>query len=71
MITSIRWNNPMKDQSKTKQSLIQERGRMRQQGKETINSYTFKIIAKDGSEKWVDLSGTSTMLHSLPALSPS
>jgi PAS domain S-box-containing protein/putative nucleotidyltransferase with HDIG domain len=47
--------------------LIQERGGMRQQGKETITRYEFKIIAKDGSEKWVDLSGASTMLHGRPA----
>jgi PAS domain S-box-containing protein len=48
-------------------SLIQERGRKRQQGEETMNRYEFKIIAKDGTQKWVDLSGASTILQGRPA----
>ncbi|MCX5846381.1 MAG: PAS domain S-box protein [Deltaproteobacteria bacterium] len=47
--------------------LIQERGRKRQRGEETTNRYEFKIIMKDGAEKWVDLSGASTMLRGRPA----
>jgi len=47
--------------------LIQERGRKRQQGEETTNRYELKIIMKDGTEKWVDLSGASTMLRGRPA----
>jgi len=43
--------------------LIKERGGMRQQGKETKIRYEFKIIAKDGTEKWADLSGASTMIQ--------
>jgi len=48
-------------------ALIQEHGRMRQQGEETTIRYEFKIITKDGTQKWVDLSGASTMLHGRPA----
>jgi PAS domain S-box-containing protein len=48
-------------------SLIQERGRKRQRGEETTNRYEFKIIAKYGTEKWVDLSGASTTLQGMPA----
>jgi PAS domain S-box-containing protein len=47
--------------------LIQEHGRMRQQGNETTIRYEFKIITKDGTQKWVDLSGASTMLQGRPA----
>lgn len=48
-------------------SLIQEHGRKRQQGEETTTRYEFKIITKDGTEKWVDLSGASTTLQGRPA----
>jgi two-component system, cell cycle sensor histidine kinase and response regulator CckA len=48
-------------------ALIQERGRKRQQGEEAKNRYEFKIITKDGKEKWVDLSGASTMIGGRPA----
>jgi PAS domain S-box-containing protein len=47
--------------------LIQERGGMRQLGEETKIRYEFKLIAKDGTEKWVDLSGASTILQGRPA----
>ena len=51
-------------------ALIQERGGMRQQGEETKSRYEFKIISKDGNQKWVDLSGASIMLQEdRPALS--
>ncbi|MCX5827326.1 MAG: PAS domain S-box protein [Deltaproteobacteria bacterium] len=48
-------------------SLIQERGRKRQQGEGTTIRYELKIIAKDGIEKWVELSGASTTLRGRPA----
>ena len=47
--------------------LIEERGRRRQQGEPAESRYEFKIISKDGREKWVDLSGASTMLSGRPA----
>jgi len=47
--------------------LIQKRGRKRQRGEETTNRYELKIIMKAGTEKWVDLSGASTMLRGRPA----
>jgi PAS domain S-box-containing protein len=47
--------------------LVQERGRMRQRGEEPSSRYEFKIIAKDGTEKWVDLSGASTTVQGRPA----
>lgn len=43
--------------------IIKQEGRKRQQGEETTNRHEFKIVAKDGTEKWVDLSGASTTLH--------
>jgi len=47
--------------------LIQERGQRRQAGEATVNRYEFKIVTKNGTEKWVDLSGASTMLGGIPA----
>lgn len=46
---------------------IQQEGRKRQQGEDTTNRHEFKIITKDGTEKWVDLSGASTTLRGRPA----
>ncbi|MEN6320957.1 MAG: PAS domain S-box protein [Syntrophaceae bacterium] len=43
-------------------ALIQQHGQKRQRGEETTNRYEFKIITKDGTEKWVDLAGASTMI---------
>jgi PAS domain S-box-containing protein len=48
-------------------ALIRERGWKRQEGKETTHRYEFKIIAKDGTEKWVDLAGASTLIGGRPA----
>ncbi|MEE9913456.1 MAG: PAS domain S-box protein [Deltaproteobacteria bacterium] len=48
-------------------TLIQERGRRRQRGEETVNRYEFKIITKGGGEKWVDLAGASTIIGGRPA----
>jgi PAS domain S-box-containing protein len=46
--------------------MIRARGQQRQQGQAATQRYEFKIIAKDGTEKWVDLSGESTLLGGLP-----
>lgn len=48
-------------------ALVEERGLKRQNSEETISRYEFKIIAKDGTEKWVDLAGASTMIGGRPA----
>jgi PAS domain S-box-containing protein/putative nucleotidyltransferase with HDIG domain len=48
-------------------ALIQERGGMNHQREETKSRYEFKIVAKDGTQKWVDLSGGSIMLQGRPA----
>jgi len=47
--------------------IIRERGQKRQAGEATANRYEFKVVSKDGTEKWVDLSGASTMLGGSPA----
>ncbi len=49
------------------QSLIRENGRKRLRGDSTASSFEFKIIAKDGTEKWVVLSGASTTLGGRPS----
>jgi len=43
--------------------IVQREGRKRQQGEKTTDRHELKIITKDGREKWVDISGASTMLH--------
>jgi PAS domain S-box-containing protein len=48
-------------------AIVRERGQSRQQREETTNRYEFKIITKDGEERWVSLSGASTILHGRPA----
>lgn len=47
--------------------IVAERGRRRQQGEDAVNRYEFKIITKDGMEKWVDLAGATTMIGGRPA----
>ncbi|MEA3487040.1 MAG: histidine kinase dimerization/phosphoacceptor domain -containing protein, partial [Thermodesulfobacteriota bacterium] len=47
--------------------LIKDRGGARQKGLSATKRYEFKIISKDGQEKWVDLAGTTTMLGGSPA----
>ena len=42
---------------------IEKEGRKRQRGEPTTNRHELKIIAKDGTVSWVDLSGASTMLQ--------
>jgi PAS domain S-box-containing protein len=48
-------------------ALVRERGQKRQRGEETINRYEFKIITKNGTEKWVDLAGASMLIGIQPA----
>lgn len=48
-------------------ALIRERGRKRQRGEATVDRYEFKMITKNGRERWVDLSGASTMIGGRPA----
>lgn len=47
--------------------IVKERGRKRESGQDTVQSYEFKIITKDGAEKWVQLFGTSTEIHGRPS----
>ncbi len=42
--------------------LVRERGAKRQRGEDTINCYEIKIIRKDGTEKWTNVTGSSTMI---------
>jgi PAS domain S-box-containing protein len=46
--------------------MIKERGHNRQQGKEMPLAYEFKIIAKNGTEKWVSLSGNPIKYEDKP-----
>jgi PAS domain S-box-containing protein len=48
-------------------ALVQERGRKLQRGEETTNRYEFKIITKNGTEKWVDMTGASMLIGIQPA----
>lgn len=48
-------------------ALVQEHGQKSQRGEETTNRYEFKIITKDGTEKWVDLTGASMLIGVQPA----
>jgi len=47
--------------------IVKQRGESRQKGIPAERRYVFKIISKDGKEKWVDLSGASTILGGKPA----
>ncbi len=42
------------------QAIIRSEGRKRQSGEKTTNRHEFRIVMKDGTEKWMDLSGAST-----------
>jgi PAS domain S-box-containing protein len=46
--------------------LIKERGFSRQQGKVLPRAYEFKIIAKNGAEKWISLSGNPIQYEDKP-----
>jgi diguanylate cyclase (GGDEF)-like protein/PAS domain S-box-containing protein len=48
------------------QTLVRERSRKRLRGEETQNRYEFKIITKEGAEKWVDLAATTTIIGGIP-----
>lgn len=41
------------------QEIVKKRGERRESGQPTKNNYEFKLISKDGQEKWVYLSGSS------------
>ncbi|MGD9974736.1 MAG: PAS domain S-box protein [Desulfatirhabdiaceae bacterium] len=43
--------------------LVQERGKARQSGQQAQQTYEFRIIAKDGIEKWVILNGASIVFQ--------
>ena len=45
-------------------NIIKERGKARQQGKPATSGYEFKIITKQGTEKWVILTGNTVELTS-------
>lgn len=47
--------------------MIQERGQKRQRGEAVANRYSFRIISKDGTVKWVDLSGAAIVVGGSPA----
>jgi PAS domain S-box-containing protein/putative nucleotidyltransferase with HDIG domain len=47
--------------------LIQERGRKYQEGKTAVDRGEFKIISKDGEEKWASLTGAGTIVKGSPA----
>jgi PAS domain S-box-containing protein len=52
--------------------LVRERGLNRLKGQEETRHYEFKIIAKDGKEKWIDYStGTAYFMNSLAAIGTS
>jgi PAS domain S-box-containing protein len=48
-------------------ALVREHGQKRQLGEETTNRHEFKIITKEGAEKWVDLTGASMLIGTQPA----
>ncbi len=47
--------------------LVKERGFKRQKGEKVPSNYEFKIIAKDGKEKWVDFTGSLINWFGKPA----
>jgi PAS domain S-box-containing protein len=47
--------------------VIQKRGQERQKGDDVPSGYEFKIISKDGKEKWVFLEGKLTLFNGKPA----
>ncbi|MCX6689279.1 MAG: PAS domain S-box protein, partial [Methanoregula sp.] len=47
--------------------LVKERGKKRQVGESLSVPYDFRIIAKDGTEKWVTLSGSTITFRGKPA----
>ena len=49
------------------QSFVKESGKKRQTRESVPRSYDFRIITKDGSEKWIALSGSSIIFRERPA----
>lgn len=47
--------------------IIKTRGRQRQKGEDVPSGYEFKIISKEGKEKWVFLEGKLTLYNGKPA----
>ncbi|PKN83847.1 MAG: hypothetical protein CVU51_11565 [Deltaproteobacteria bacterium HGW-Deltaproteobacteria-1] len=47
--------------------IVMERGQKRQQGLPVTKRYEFRIIAKDGTVKWIDLSGETIILNGMQA----
>lgn len=47
--------------------LVKERGLKRQQGQNVPSNYEFKIITKDGKEKWIDFTGSLINWFGKPA----
>ncbi len=47
--------------------MVRSRGKMRQSGKQAPQRYDFKIITKEGKEKWVNLTGATTRFRGKPA----
>jgi PAS domain S-box-containing protein len=42
---------------------VSERGKRRQQGLPVTSRYEFRIVAKDGTDKWIDLSGATVIFN--------
>ena len=49
------------------QKIVIERGKNRQQGLPVTGRYEFRIVAKDGRVKWIDLSGATVVYNGQPA----
>jgi PAS domain S-box-containing protein len=49
------------------QAMVKERGTMRAQGGKAPSNYEFKIITKQGVEKWVLLNGSSVSIQGKPS----
>lgn len=47
--------------------MVKQRGTLRQQGETAKSNYEFKIITKQGKEKWVLLNGSSVTLQGTPS----
>ncbi|MCF8349056.1 MAG: PAS domain S-box protein, partial [Bacteroidales bacterium] len=48
--------------------LVKSRGLQRQQGKSVVSYYEFKIVAKSGAEKWVELTAIPISYFDKPAI---
>ncbi len=46
---------------------VREQGQRRQRGKEASNRHEFRIITKEGAEKWVELTGAPMVIGTEPA----